>query len=116
MLSFVVHTNPRPAPRPRFGQGRAYMPSAYKSYLKLIREAALCAMPANWDVSGQFALDIRSYRKDAVEADWDNLAKPVADALNKLAFWDDRQIVDGRCRKFTRDPNPRLEVTLTRVG
>ncbi len=33
------------------------------------------------------------------KSDWDNLAKGVCDALTGIAWDDDDQVVDGRCRK-----------------
>lgn len=33
------------------------------------------------------------------KCDWDNLGKGVCDALTGIAWEDDEQIVDGRCRK-----------------
>jgi hypothetical protein len=45
--------------------------------------------------------------------DWDNYAKLVADALEGIAFANDAQVVDGRCRKHPAvDGRPRLEVVL----
>lgn len=32
--------------------------------------------------------------------DWDNIGKIVADSLNKIAYHDDSQVVDGQVRKF----------------
>ena len=36
----------------------------------------------------------------AVQIDGDNLLKPIQDALNRLAYQDDNQIVDARVRKI----------------
>jgi hypothetical protein len=45
--------------------------------------------------------------------DWDNYAKLVADALEGIAFANDAQVVDGRCRKHpAADGRPRLEVLI----
>lgn len=43
--------------------------------------------------------------------DWDNVGKVVSDALNKLAYRDDTQIVDCTVRKFYSD-RPRITVSL----
>lgn len=43
--------------------------------------------------------------------DMDNCIKIIADALNKIAYRDDTQIVDCQVRKFYSD-NPRVEVRI----
>ena len=43
--------------------------------------------------------------------DSDNIVKVVADALNKIAYHDDSQIVDCQVRKFY-STQPRIEVTI----
>lgn len=43
--------------------------------------------------------------------DMDNIVKIVSDALNKVAFRDDSQIVDCQVRKFY-STQPRIEVTI----
>ena len=44
--------------------------------------------------------------------DWDNIGKIVGDALNKVAYPDDKQIVDAHIIKFY-DTEPRVEITIT---
>ena len=47
--------------------------------------------------------------------DWDNVGKIVCDALNKIAFCDDTQIVDGRVIKRYAE-QPRVEVEIWQLG
>ena len=47
--------------------------------------------------------------------DWDNVGKIVCDALNKIAFCDDTQIVDGRVIKHYAE-QPRVEVEIWQLG
>lgn len=47
--------------------------------------------------------------------DMDNVCKIIADALNKIAYHDDTQIVDVMVRKFFSD-QPRVVVTIQEVG
>ena len=47
--------------------------------------------------------------------DWDNVGKIVCDALNKTAFCDDTQIVDGRVIKRYAE-QPRVEVEIWQLG
>ena len=44
--------------------------------------------------------------------DWDNVGKIICDALNKVAYKDDKQVVDGRVRKFWSQ-RPRVVVTIS---
>ena len=41
----------------------------------------------------------KSARRFPPRCDWDNLGKGVCDALTGIAWDDDDQVVDGRCRK-----------------
>jgi len=50
--------------------------------------------------------------RPVVKRDWDNIGKVVCDALNNIAYRDDRQIVDATVRKFYSD-EPRVVVTIS---
>lgn len=43
--------------------------------------------------------------------DWDNVGKVVSDALNKIAYRDDTQIVDCRVQKYYSE-QPKITVTI----
>ena len=47
--------------------------------------------------------------------DFDNIGKVICDALNKIAYRDDAQIVDAQVRKFYSD-RPRVVVTIRECG
>ncbi len=47
--------------------------------------------------------------------DWDNIGKIVADSLNKIAFYDDAQVVDSIVRKYYSE-NPRIEIIIKDIG
>lgn len=49
-----------------------------------------------------------------VKPDWDNIGKLIADALNKVAYDDDKCIVDARVYKRYSD-YPRTEIILTEI-
>ena len=46
-----------------------------------------------------------------VKCDWDNIGKIICDALNGIAYHDDKQVVDAQVRKFYSD-QPRVIVTI----
>lgn len=49
--------------------------------------------------------------RPTVKPDWDNIGKLVADALNGVAYDDDKYIVDAQVRKFYSE-QPRTEIVL----
>ena len=49
--------------------------------------------------------------RPTVKPDWDNLGKLVSDALNGIAYDDDKCIVDGCVRKYYSE-DPRTEITI----
>ncbi len=46
------------------------------------------------------------------KVDWDNCGKIICDSLNGIAYKDDKQVVDGRVRKWW-SRQPRVVVTLS---
>ena len=44
--------------------------------------------------------------------DWDNIGKTVADALNGIAYHDDKQVVDGFVRKVYTGREEHLMITI----
>ena len=52
--------------------------------------------------------------RPTVKADWDNLGKLVSDALNGIAYDDDKCIVDAMVRKFYSD-KPRTKIIIRRA-
>ena len=49
-----------------------------------------------------------------VKPDFDNVVKAVCDALNGIAYDDDKQIVEARVMKFYSD-NPRVEIAISDI-
>lgn len=49
-----------------------------------------------------------------IKPDWDNIGKLVSDALNGIAYDDDKQVVDGTTRKFYSD-HPRTVIFLQKA-
>lgn len=95
-LRFFVPSNPIPKARPRTGKGHAYTPKRTKKYELLVKQWASTAiaeqgytMPSK---DTPLLLVIHFYREDKRGADLDNLQKAIWDALNKLAYPDDKQV------------------------
>lgn len=59
---------------------------------------AIFDVPESW-TKAEYAAAIAGEIRPICKPDWDNIAK-VTDALNKVVWKDDAQIVDGRVQKF----------------
>ena len=128
MVSFTVPGKPQGKARPRLNTytGRTYTPSKTGAYEKLI---ALCFKQAGGKkLDGAIRIDIKAYYpiakshtkknkaamesgeiKATIKPDVDNVAKAVLDALNGLAFDDDKQVVRFEVSK-RYDHEARVEV------
>lgn len=68
------------------------------------------AIPASASKSKRAAM-VKGELRPMKKPDWDNVGKVVSDALNKLAYRDDTQIVDCTVRKFYSD-RPKITVKI----
>lgn len=88
----MMSGEPKSKQRPRFSRGHAYTPKETIEAEKAVREAYLEAGGILFEgvvkMELVFALSNRR-RRDA-----DNMAKLVMDALNKVAYHDDNQVVE----------------------
>lgn len=136
-ISFTIPGDPQGKDRPRLNHNTkvVYTPTNTKNY-----EEAVAWIYRSKYGSAMFAkdtaLDLRIrafYRipesdsmkkkrlkqlgliRPLIKPDWDNVGKVVSDALNKIAFHDDAQIVDAQVRKFYSF-RPRVEVKIKEVG
>lgn len=120
-MEFIVEGEPQGKARPRFSRrsGTVYTPSKTARYEKQIKAAFLAAggkmIPSDCYVSvtvnAYFAIP-KSYTKGKRLAcehninrpdkkpDIDNVVKVVLDALNKVAYEDDKQVIEVICRKW----------------
>lgn len=132
-----IPLKPRGKERPRWSEKnqRMFTPAAtvnYEDFIKLvyrqnygtqmfqkgvpldIRIRAYCPIPKS-DSTGTRAKKLTGAIRPTVKPDWDNIGKIVADALNKVAYYDDAQIVDSQVRKFYSD-TPRVEILIQIAG
>lgn len=131
-VKFTVPGPPQGKGRPRFLKtGQPYTPEKTKQYEKKI---AACykqqcgraffdrGIPIDLRITAYFPiaksdskkthrLKIEHVIRPTSRPDTDNVYKVVADACNKLAYYDDSQIVDSQIRKFYSE-EPRLVVTI----
>lgn len=122
-MRFVIYTNPSPKERPRFNpfSKRIYTPKKTADFENKIREEICHMLGRFFDYPLHPAEDILAVDLDFIFArpktmgykrfpdgliwrpnypDIDNLQKAIYDSLNGIVWKDDRQIVDGRNRKF----------------
>ena len=138
IVKLVIYGEPKGKARPRYSRKakRVYTPTDTVNYENLIRAAYwakygnVCVFPKDMPLD----MRIRAYyevpRSDSVKCrskklagairptkkpDWDNIGKIAADALNKVAYYDDAQVVDAQIRKFYSN-NPRVEIIIKYAG
>lgn len=128
----IVYIEPVPKGRPRFTKrGHAYTPKKTADYEKKIsdcwRWSFSDVMTGTLKISIDFYMPIpksmskadkqRAIEKELMPSkkpDLDNLTKAVLDALNEVAYWDDKQITKMRVAKWY-STEPRIEITITEI-
>ena len=117
MVEFTVVGRPKGKGRPRFVRGHAYTPPETKAYEAQVRWAFQTSK--GYKFHGAVGIVIDAYFKPPKataklqlqrmmehdirppkKPDVDNIAKIVMDALNGLAYDDDKQIVELTVRKW----------------
>lgn len=134
IIEFNVPGQPVAKGRPRFSTitGRTYTPEKTTNYENLVRLSYMQAYPNQtpYEKNVQLSMTINAYfqipkatsKKKAeqmrthiirptIKPDTDNIAKSVCDALNKVAFYDDSQIVVLKVRKYYGD-NPSVNIII----
>ena len=133
MINLIIPGEPVAKGRPRVTKtGIAYTPAKTQGYENLVK---MCYMEQSNKVKleGQLTAHVAAYFqisksaskkkakqmekheiRPAKRPDIDNIIKAIFDALNKLAYDDDSQIVSLRVDKFYSN-NPRVEVELTEI-
>lgn len=129
-MQFVVDGEPVPKSRPRFANGRAYTPKRTKDFEQKVREAytgemyptdiplmvlitAYLAIPKSARAKVSEGM-IKGVIRPLKRPDADNIAKSITDALNGVAYADDKQIVRLTVAKYY-SICPRTEVVIEEV-
>lgn len=97
-IRFTVEGPPRTKERARSVKGRHYTPKETVDYQRRIACEAIRAGVPSEPLGGAFVLRVIAYVKREPSSDprdWDNVGKIVSDALSKLIWKDDRQVVLG---------------------
>ena len=108
MIKFTADLEPVPFPRPSTNGKRRYNPPRYSTFKDVIGHLAKIAMKGQAPFTGAIKLTADVYVKreptSLNSGDWDNHGKAISDALSKIVYGDDRQIVDGHIRLFKGEP------------
>lgn len=132
--TITIYTEPVAKGRPRFTKnGHAYTPQKTADYEDLIRQCWLLAHGKN--ISTKYIrMDLDFYvpipksmskadKEKALQCelrpdkkpDIDNLIKAIQDALNEVAYWDDKQIVSLRADKWYTT-QPRVDIKIEELN
>lgn len=135
-MEFVVEGEPQGKARPRFSRksGTVYTPAKTAKYEKEIRQAfldaggkmipegsyAIVIMNAYFEIPKSYAKGKRlacerNINRPDKKPDIDNVLKVVLDALNKVAYEDDKQVIGIVCRKWYSHGSGFLKVHILEV-
>lgn len=113
-ISFTVFGEPRSKQRPRVTARGTYTPKETIDAEKLVRHYYAAANGPFFE--HQLIIGIDFYNGNRRRRDLDNMAKLVLDALNKVAFADDYQVVELNIAKFFTTPaRARTEITIKEI-
>lgn len=129
MINFFVSGAPRGKERPRFSNGHTYTPRKTLEYETKIKASyvmggfgksdrilkidilAVFKIPQSYSKKRKKEIIERGLRPDK-KPDADNIAKVVMDALNGVAYNDDKQVVDLRVAKVYSEDREGLDITI----
>jgi len=119
-IQFTVPSDPIPAARPRFSGRHAYQPKRNRDYREVVQASAREVMNGRAPMTCEVEVQISLFRRFKTTArqfgDLDNHAKAILDALNKIVFADDSQVVRLVVEKYTSKHDARAEVTIEGDG
>lgn len=134
MIRLVIPGKPLGKQRPRvLKNGITYTPKETVNYETLVKQLYIThhfpeqlSGPLRIIITAYFPIPASASKKKKelmragvirpeIKPDWDNVGKIITDALNNLAYRDDKQIVEAIVRKFYSD-EPRVEIELEEVG
>ena len=132
-VKFTVHSEPRGKERPRFNGKHAYTPKNTRNYEELVRyeyiyqcgtirfkKALKVEITAWYSIPNYLSKLDKSYMREnrklpTKKPDCDNIAKAILDALNDLAYDDDKQVTDLLITKRYTTATPHIDVSIEEI-
>ena len=114
-IKFSVNGIPRPKQSFRYSKAGSYTDPKVKAWQDSVSWAAKEAM-AGWEMmDGYLQATITFYVPDHRRRDTDNMSKCVLDAMNKIVYNDDTQVIDLHLHKRIDKDAPRIVVSVTQA-
>jgi len=132
MIKLVIPGEPVAKGRPRVTKWGTYTPEKTKNYETLVKELFFIEHGQTL-LEGQLAINIKAYFsipkstskknknlmidgkiRPTKKPDADNILKIIGDALNDIAYKDDKQIVSANIEKYYSD-EPRVQIEIKEV-
>lgn len=115
---FSVQGEPAAKMRPRFDtrNGRTYTPTATADAERRVVQYLKVLYPSLEPCSEPVGLRLRLYLKGVGRGDADNYLKLVSDALNTVAYRDDKQVRKAEVQLIDNNRQPRSDVLVYRLG
>ena len=133
-INLTINGRPQGKARPRFARGRTYTPQQTLDYEALILwtyrnkynvDTMGTDAPLKMNIKAYFKVPksetrpMKEYLRDKHyphKPDVDNIAKIVMDALNKIAYLDDNQVVSLNVEKWYTDEEERVEIEIEEIS
>ncbi len=118
MIRFTVEGEPVPKARPRVVSGRTYTPQRTRDAEEAVGWAFREAYPGTLaPLTGWLGMRCTFYTKSQKpRSDVDNLLKLVSDALEGIAYVNDKQIEDVHGKRVRGAADPRTVIEIWKVG
>lgn len=133
-INLTINGRPQGKARPRFARGRTYTSQQTLDYEALILwtyrnkynvDTMGTDAPLKMNIKAYFKVPksetrpMKEYLRDKHyphKPDVDNIAKIVMDALNKIAYLDDNQVVSLNVEKWYTDEEERVEIEIEEIS
>lgn len=117
-IRFEVEGEPVPKKRPRVVRGRTFTPPETVEYESRIGWAFKAAHPGGF-LEGPLKVTVRvseASRRPQWQGDADNYSKSALDALNKLAWADDKEIEELHVYVNRHAASPGMDIEIEEIG
>lgn len=117
IIKFTAEIEPVPLSRPRVNTTtrQTFYPKRSKDFKSALGLIARAEMRGMAPLEGKVKITLDLYRNKKIDSksfgDVDNHQKAIFDALNKICFVDDSQIVEAHCHKH-KDKNQKIEILI----